>query len=250
MTSLPPDFPRCIREILCAVRNVEGWLSDREIHFLALAAACPTTSGRILEIGCYHGKSTIVLAKASELSDHAGLVSVDPISPDHLSRNLQQAGVQRLVEFHQARSQHFLRRWKSPIRLLWHDGANQYDLVKEDLQQIVPHLADGAVVAFHDVLNTSGERIRVYLEEVLASEHFGPVGVCGSIGWGIFRRKPQQTCEYRTSKQRLLRKLKRLLPFHSSKNDAGRLSRSHYRLLRWMVPHGNMSPESWLRNVA
>ena len=79
--TLPGAFQQTLQQIQDAVRHVDGWLTDRELSFLALLAACPTTQGTVLEIGSYRGRSTIVLALASRLTDDRRVVAVDPL-PD------------------------------------------------------------------------------------------------------------------------------------------------------------------------
>ena len=39
-----------------------------------------------------------------------------------------------------------------------------------------PYLVDGAIVAMHDVLGTFEGALRVFVEEVLDSDDFGPAG--------------------------------------------------------------------------
>ena len=78
---LPAGFPAALRQIHRAVESVDGWLTERELCFLALLSACPTTRGAVLEIGSYRGRSTIVLALAARLTASPGVVAVDPL-PD------------------------------------------------------------------------------------------------------------------------------------------------------------------------
>jgi predicted O-methyltransferase YrrM len=242
-----PRVEQHLPAIMDAARRIEGWLSEKEMRFLALLAACPTAAGRMLEIGCYHGKSTVLLARVLQLIGDQPLVSVDPISPEFLHRNLCRAGVQEWVEFHRDYSSGFLPQWSEPIRLLWHDGANSRETVRDDLAMLMPYIEDAAVVAFHDVLNTSGERIHVFLEGILESPHFGPVGVCGSIGWAQYRRQIRDAAPYQAAKLRLKRKLRRIAPYHDLRLEPlGGLTKYRYKLLRWLVPHAPVRRRHWL----
>ena len=47
---LPEKFCVTLQQIQRDVRHVDGWLTDRELSFLALLGACPTTAGAVLEI--------------------------------------------------------------------------------------------------------------------------------------------------------------------------------------------------------
>ena len=78
---------------LAAVEGVKGWMSDDQARRLWDAAVRLRAPARIVEIGSFHGRSTIVLRKAAE--DGVEVVAVDPhgggdrgpqeITPDALS---------------------------------------------------------------------------------------------------------------------------------------------------------------------
>src|SRR4051812_47387751 len=82
LPSLPSAFAESVERIVTTARAVEGYLTEREMRFLALLAACPTAPGDILEIGSYKGKSAVILAQAAQLA--AGplprLACVDPMT--------------------------------------------------------------------------------------------------------------------------------------------------------------------------
>lgn len=265
MSSVPADFPPQLRAIHRALEGVDGWLTEREIAFLALLAACPTCEGDILEIGAYRGKSTIVLAKAAELAGGNRVATVDPLpdegpmgrrsddlpsAREQLEANLRRAEVAERVEVHQCYSQDIARRWNRPLRLLWLDGAESYDVVRDDIEMLSPWLADCGIIAMHDVLNASGERIRGFMEHVLKAPHYGPAGVCGSIGWAQYRRDPQRATKYQPAKRRLYRLLKPLVRYHGGSRIPRGIPRLYYKLLRARVPHRAVDPRGWLRLVA
>jgi predicted O-methyltransferase YrrM len=232
------------------VQGIDGWLSQREIDFLALLAAYPLASGVILELGSYRGKSTIVLAKGASLSDRALVVTVDPRYDGRLSGNLQRAGVLHSVEIHCAYSWEVIPTWDRPIRLLWHDGAATQHVAAQDFKGLRHHLQDGAIVAFHDVLNCSGERIQVFLNDVLGSAHFGPVGLCGSIGWGQYHEDNRAANRFAGDRRRLTRCLVPLVPLQRSERPPRGWAKLRYKLLRSCVPHGPVQPHAWVRQFA
>jgi predicted O-methyltransferase YrrM len=246
-----PTLDSCFQEIRRAIDGVDGWLSDREAHFLAVLAARPTCSGSILELGSYRGRSTIALAKAVTLGDGAAIHTVDILPPEALLQNLEGAGVRDRVIVHHQPSSEFLAAWphSSPWRLVWNDGANKYEDVARDVEQILPLLADRAIVAFHDVLNLSGERMLVFADRILDNSHFAAAGVCGSIGWAQFRKATADAAAHQAENHRLRRNLLRLRPFHE-RSALTWPQRTHYRLLRSLIPHGRVNSETWRRRVA
>ena len=71
MRAIPAGFSEVLADIHRDIQGVAGAMTDREVDFLALLAACPMASGEILEIGSYRGRSAIILARAAALSGGA-----------------------------------------------------------------------------------------------------------------------------------------------------------------------------------
>ncbi|MBX3424692.1 MAG: class I SAM-dependent methyltransferase [Pirellulales bacterium] len=239
----------CVTETLPLLASVEGWLSDREAAFLLQAAALPTAEGEILELGSYQGKSAIALARGAALSDEARVTTVDIEGSSALQANLLRAGVAGRVRTLTMPSTQALAVWNAPLRLFWHDGANDTATVADDVARARRWLADGAIVAFHDVLNLSGERVFVFTEGILGDENFGACGMVGSIGWAQFHSHAADARVFAERKQRLQRQLRRLQQFHSELQPTW-LRKMHYRMLRSMVPHQRIDSETWQRQVA
>ncbi len=131
MAAKRPNFDHELWKLRQEVANVEGYLSERDIHLLALAGAHPTAEGAVLEIGAFRGKSTILLSKAAALAGNPRIVSCDPLTwtqgvapkPNlaraRLEENLRCRGVLKDVEFHEVESQNLASQWKRPLRMLW-----------------------------------------------------------------------------------------------------------------------------------
>jgi predicted O-methyltransferase YrrM len=259
MHTPPAGFNELVPALLAEAKTVEGYLSEKDIRFLALLAACPTTAGEILEIGSFKGKSTIILAKAAALAGRPRVVAIDPFvhpglaggnaSRQQLDQNLQGHGVAEQVEFHQEYSALVAKTWTRPLRLLWIDGDHSYQGAKSDFDCFARFLADGAIVAMHDVLHAEEGPIRVILEDVLLSRHFGPAGVCGSIGWAQFFADPERAAQYRDARLALYRRLSRLVPYVAFDQKPKGVVKVAYKLLRSRVPHDAVDPTRWLAQV-
>jgi hypothetical protein len=262
---LHPSFRVTVEEIINDVADVEGWLSIRDIRFLAMVAAHPSADGEILEIGAFRGKSSIVLAKASELVGQQRIYSCDPLNcqlpPDHptsiyersqLDNNLIRKNVFDRVEFHQTFSHEFAKTWTLPIRMLWLDGDHHLAGVRQDLQDFMPFLADGAIVAMHDVLSTWDGVGRVFVENVLESPCFGHAGINGNIAWSQYRANPAATIRLQPQKKELADRLRPLIPIQTvaEGRSVRGFNKLRYRYLRWRAQPPIVSPETWVKQVA
>lgn len=259
----PPDLADAIDEAWQRVRAAPGYLTEREGRFLALVAACAPAPGVTLEIGSFKGKSTVGLASVAARYGLGPVVTVDPhTSPsvtdpdlkgqasswDDFQATLRRAGVVEQVEVHRAFSRDLARGWDRPIRFLWIDGDHTYAGSKEDLDLFRRHLADGAIVAFHDVLHTFDGPVRVFVEDVLRSEEFGPAGVVGSIGWAQYR--PRDGAGWRVARLALARKLARLIPLVLQGRELYGWKKLRYKLWRTLIPHAAVDPIAWANALA
>jgi predicted O-methyltransferase YrrM len=161
-----------IERARAAARPVAGWLTDAEGELLFdLAANCPP-SATIVEIGSWHGKSTIWLASGARLVG-GRVVAIDPHHGSFedpaastlaiLKTNLANAGVADLVTPIVARSQDARDSVTDRYDLLFIDGDHAAAGVRRDLEVWLPGLRAGGTVALHDVVNPawSGPRREV-----------------------------------------------------------------------------------------
>lgn len=264
------DLERILSGTRESLKGVEGFLGDAEVAFLTLLGICPTAPGTVLEIGSFKGKSTIALARAARHAEPgARIVAVDPLTspsvtdPDlrgqksgleDFTRNIRLAGVEGNVEFHQAFSRDVAASWDRPIRLLWIDGDHTYEGVKEDLELFAPHLADGAIVAFHDLCHWFTGPERLFCEAILLSEHFGACGICQSIGWAQYHADPAGTRPFRQAKLALHARLAPIAVMSALRDHPPipftRSEKIHYKLLRARVPRSPVDPARWAASIS
>ena len=84
-------------------------------------------------------------------------------------------------------------------------------------------------------------------EELLASDAFGPAGVCGSIGWA--QHRPGDGAQWRAARLALGRRVRRLIPFADGRELTG-LRKLRYKLWRGLVPHAAPDAAAWVRAVS
>jgi predicted O-methyltransferase YrrM len=256
---IPADLETVLNDAWEQTRKVPGHLAENETRFLGLLAACVPARGTIVEIGSFKGRSTVMLAKVASHYGLGPVVAIDPhnspilldhqANPDASSyqdflNSIRTAGVSNHVESLVAYSTDVAESWHRPIRLLWIDGDHSYDGAKKDLDNFFPHLVPGGVVAFHDALNAFPGPIRVFVEDVLGSDRFGPAGFVHSIAWAQFR--PQDGHGFRARREALARRASRLIPFVESGNELRGIAKRLYKLNRFRVPHSAIAPRDWV----
>lgn len=236
------------------VRQTPGYLSEREARcIMSLIAVCPA-AGANVEIGSFKGRSTVGLAhvaaelglgRVTAIDPHTSPASTDPdlagatTSYDDFVRNVTAADVVSTVDIRREFSHDVARNWREPIRFLWIDGDHTYDGAHRDIELFRPFLADGAVVAMHDVLGTFEGSLRTFIEEILDSDDFGPAGFSGSIGWAQYRPGDGASSRFRWRRRMLAIPARRLIPVAA----AGGLVGWHkyvYKFWRPLAPHGDV----------
>ena len=255
---IPADLETVLNDAWEATQKVPGHLMENEARFLGLLAACTPAKGTIVEIGSFKGRSTVMLAKVSSHYGCGPVVAIDPhnspILFDHQAnpeassyedflRNTHAAGVSAHVEAHAAYSKEVAKSWNQPIRVLWIDGDHTYEGAKSDLDGFLPHLVTGGVVAYHDALNNFPGPIRVFVEDVLRSDRFGPAGFVQSIAWAQFR--PEDGAAFREQRSSLARRASRLIPFVESGAELRGIAKRRYKLNRFLVPHSAVDARKW-----
>jgi MMP 1-O-methyltransferase len=137
---------------LQAVSDVDGWLLPEDmfkLYDLAYAAAGP-----ILEIGTYHGRSTIVMALAlKDAGNPVPLVSLD-VDPEALSaaaENARRKGVAGRIALVRGTATAFFRATTGFVpAVVFVDADHSAAGAARDLRALEPHVADGGLLFLHD----------------------------------------------------------------------------------------------------
>jgi predicted O-methyltransferase YrrM len=184
--------------------TIDGWLNPKEARLLfELAREC-TGRGAIVEIGSWKGKSTICLGNGSRAGKGTKVHAIDPHtgSPEHsemfgkvwtfeeFRRNIDQAGLNDLVEAHVDFSTAVAKTFHEPVELIFVDGLHEYEGVRDDFEAWYPKVVDGGTMAFHDTTCWPGV-LKLVVDAVFKSPHFRKVRFARSIVYG--RKVPQNT---------------------------------------------------------
>jgi predicted O-methyltransferase YrrM len=173
---------------------IEGWLTDAEGEFLfRLAGACPPGLP-VVEIGSWKGKSTVWLASGVRPSAGTLVFAIDPheqsledpgaTTLDELRENLARSGVARAVVPIVDESHNAARTFEQTPGVVFVDGSHLHDAVRIDLDDWLPKLVDGGVLALHDVLNERWSGPRRALRRLLwHSTEITAVQFVDSIAW-------------------------------------------------------------------
>lgn len=158
------------------IDTVKGFLDPAEGRALQQAAIATAALGPALEIGAYCGKSAVYIGAACKqagsmlfsLDHHRGSEENQPgweyHDPElwdedagaldtlpHLRRTLRRAGLEEVVTPIVGRSADVARVWGARLGLLFIDGGHTMEAALGDYRGWTPHLAQGGVLAIHDV---------------------------------------------------------------------------------------------------
>ncbi len=164
------------------VEATKGWLSRVEAQLLHAAAGAVTT-GCIVEVGSYRGRSTIALASGAP--DGAPVFAVEPhgyfvgalggeFGPADrraFFRTMLRTGLWDRVRLVNLSSEVIAPGWMLPVDLLWVDGDHRYEAVRRDVDVWLPHMTASARLLLDDSTNAHLGPARV-VRELLDSGSF------------------------------------------------------------------------------
>jgi predicted O-methyltransferase YrrM len=183
--------------VLERMRSIAGWLDDDEADALLAAAASvisTNSAARLVEIGSYCGRGTVVLGSAVQhLSDEAHVYAIDPhdgvlgardqdlisVPPsyDILCSNLARFQLARHVSAVCARAPDVPWDDTDLIDLLLVDGLHDYASVSADFAHFAPHIRNGGLVLFHDCA-AYFPGVQILVDELRRS---GAYGLCAQV---------------------------------------------------------------------
>ena len=188
-----------ISSLINRVKKIEGWLSEQETDLL-IATTIKTCvefgpQQNIVEIGSYHGKSTVAMGNVVKaLFPKARVFAVDPHNgvvgatdqglqklPPSLEKFMHNIETENLTDYVETiRDFSFNVRWDKPIHMLFIDGLHDYPNVAKDFSHFSEWLATGAYIAFHDYADYY-PGVMALVNELLSTDRYARVELAGSL---------------------------------------------------------------------
>jgi predicted O-methyltransferase YrrM len=210
-----------LAEALAALEGVEGWMTDAQAAALWNAGEGVPDGGTIVEIGSYHGRSTVVLARA--VAGRTRITAIDPHAgndrgpqqiegtdaegeADHrrFLRTLEDAGVDEVVRHVRMPSERALDQVEGAIDVLYVDGAHRYGPARDDIARWGARVAPGGLMLVHDAFSSVGVTL-AQLRLLLLGDEFRYLGRAGSLV--RYRREALDTGERAANAARQLAEL-------------------------------------------
>jgi Methyltransferase domain len=159
MSSKQRAWPSELRD----VKEIEGWL-PLDGALLLYELARQVSSGCIVEVGSYRGRSTVALARGSAAGSNVPVYAVEPheefvgvlggvFGPEDRAAFFQtmlRTGAYRQVRLVNLSSEVLSGGWTVPVALLWLDGDHAYQSVRRDFDAWGPHLTAGCDLVLDD----------------------------------------------------------------------------------------------------
>jgi hypothetical protein len=120
----------------------------------------------VLELGRHYGRSTVVAARSARQ-----VVSLDRESEWPADLWLQRYGVRHKVWLRQGEFADLVPSSGGPFSACLIDGAHDHINVAADIAAVRPHLAAGALIAFHDYADSGHPHVQPTVDE--AAERYG-----------------------------------------------------------------------------
>jgi hypothetical protein len=121
--------------------EIPGWFTEAECRLWHRTCQ----NRKVLELGRHHGRSTTVAASSAKY-----VVSLDRESAHPADMWLQRYGVRHKVWLREGNFAELTRESGGPFSACLIDGAHDRANVTADINTVVPHMAPGSMIGFHD----------------------------------------------------------------------------------------------------
>ena len=190
------------------LEKTPGCLSVEQGAVLYTLAAHPPSTGTVVEIGSFLGRSTCWLAAGVRHAGRGRVVGIDPHTgherpPVHLEHedtfaalmhHVRRAELDDRVTLIREPSAKVASQWQEPIDLLWIDGSHDYEDVLNDLDNFARHVVPEGHVALHDTRGRRFPGVRRAMREFFRTHrHFGCVLKLRNMT--VYRRQAMTTAK-------------------------------------------------------
>jgi glycosyltransferase involved in cell wall biosynthesis/predicted O-methyltransferase YrrM len=188
-----------VNSLINRVKKIQGWLSEQETDLL-IATTIKTCvdfpqQQNIIEIGSYHGKSTVAIGnvvkslvpkgKIFAVDPHNGVVGATdqglqklPPSLQMFRQNIEAEDLCDVVETIRDFSYNVL--WEKPVHMMFIDGLHDYPNVARDFSHFAAWIVPGAYIAFHDYADYY-PGVAAFVNELLATNEYAKIESAGSL---------------------------------------------------------------------
>lgn len=162
--------------------TIPGWMSEKELLWLAHSAS---ECHRIVEFGCFHGRSTRVLG--DHVKKGGRVYAVDPWNGDYpdengaplemvntyvfpnFMQNLRDLVAAKVVVPHRGFSYSFHLPY--PVDMVFLDGDHRYETVHKDIDKALELLNPGGILCGHDYGHPRWEGVKRAVDERFTNIH-------------------------------------------------------------------------------
>lgn len=179
------------------VATIKGWMTPSQARRLWDAATALDSGGRIVEIGSYQGRSTVLLGNA--IKPGVELIAIDPHGSsirthevadgredeaDAMSKaflaELERGGVADRVTYIRKSSHAALWDVEGQVDVLYIDGSHNFGPAKADMVEWGARVAKGGTMLIHDSYTSVGVTLAI-MACLWPSKTFRYVGRSGSL---------------------------------------------------------------------
>jgi hypothetical protein len=171
--------------LLQKLKKISGWLHDEEAELLIAATiqVCKNLPQphTVVDIGCYHGKSTILFGNVMrKFSPNSKVIAIDahdgkvgdienglhhfPPSYNSFKKNIEEEGLNNMVE--SIKGYAYNVQLTRPVSLLFIDGLHDYISVSKDFWHFADRMVKNGYIAFHDYADYF-PGVKAFVDELL-----------------------------------------------------------------------------------
>jgi predicted O-methyltransferase YrrM len=186
------------------IDQIEGFLITGQEEWLFKTARSLSNDARILEIGCFKGRSTVCIAYGC-VGTRRHVFTIDTFKGVYLDvedqkdlkqifsegffdewrANIDRNGLLEYVTPLVGHSRKIARIWMAPIHMLFIDGSHKFEDVMADFANFYPHVVPHGIIALHDVTPNWEGCYRAWHEHI--KYQLKDTGAFSSLSYG---RKP------------------------------------------------------------